>query len=351
MSTIELRIGILGCGVIAPAHIDSYRLIDSVQVVAVCDVNQQRIDQLKERYPDLLFATYTDYRALLADPAIDAVSVCTDHASHEAIVLAALAAGKHLICEKPLTTTVDSVQRMVRAANASPLVVAGVFQHRFDPVFRALRAAIDGQHFGRPLLLTVRHRCLRTADYYTSDAWRGTWAGEGGSLLINQSIHYVDIAQWLMGGVRSVQAQIANLGHSGVIETEDTATLAIEYANGALGTLVATTASHHGWQSIVELTGTDGSVAIVDGAVAECSHRDPQVAEAVRARLTEIPAVDGVAGAKIYYGTSHPAQLADFVAAIRERRPPFVSLADAAPAVNLVLAAYASARSGMRVTL
>lgn len=352
MTHSPLNIGIIGCGVIAPAHIESYLQIPGVRIAGLCDLKPERMEQLLGRYPDLQAECFTSHADLLASGTVDVVSVCTDHASHEDIACAALSAGKHVICEKALTISHDSLDRMLQAADRAPeLASAGILQHRFDPIFRAVKAILDKGALGKVLTASVQHNCFRPETYYLEDAWRGSWAGEGGSLLINQSIHYLDILQWLMGGAASVQAHVANLGHEGVIETEDTAAISLAFRNGALGTFAATSASHHDWKNAFQIVGSDGEIRIRDGHVTDCFHRDPETHERISRRLNAEEEEEGVDGAKIYYGSSHPAQIADFVDAIRQRRKPFVGFPDAAEAVRLVLAVYESNRTDSRVVL
>jgi predicted dehydrogenase len=347
----NLHVGIIGCGVIAPSHIDSYLALEGVEVVAICDLLPARMEAISARYPDSSFRHIGSASQLLADPDIGVVSVCTDHASHEELVLQAIAAGKHVICEKALTTNLESLKRMGSAAAAAKVVSAGIFQHRFDPVYRVVKDILEENLLGRLLTISAQHQCWRPESYYRSDAWRGTWAGEGGSLLINQSIHFLDILQWVSGGVASVAAHFANLGHQGVIETEDTAAVSLQLKNGALGSFCATSASHREWESAFQIVGTDGDIHIRNGKLDRSSHRSEETAASLHKRLTDFSPPEGVAGAKAYYGTSHPAQIRDFVEAIRSDQSPFVTIRDASEAVELVLAIYASGRSGKAVAL
>lgn len=346
-----LNVGIIGCGVIAPSHIDSYAALEGVRVRGVCDLLPQRIQAIRQRYPELQLEAYDSAERLLADPAIDAVSICTDHASHETLLLEAISAGKHVICEKALTINRDSLERMVSAATDAPVITAGILQHRFDPVYRVLREIIGEGLLGRLLTISAQHQCFRSNAYYQSDAWRGTWEGEGGSLLINQSIHFLDILQWVAGGVASVSGHTANLAHGGIIETEDNAAVSLVLKNGALGTFTATSGCHRTWECAFQVVGTEGDIHLMNGNLSRCGHRDPEIAEALEGRLTKLEEQQGVEGAKAYYGTSHPAQIRDFVEAIREQRKPFVDLADAREAVELVLAIYESGRLNRPISL
>ena len=341
----KVNVGIIGCGVIAPSHIESYRNLEGVRVVGVCDPVEERVRKIQDAYPELELAGYASLADLLAGSSVQAVSICTDHASHESLLLEALSAGCHVLCEKALTTNRASLERMLTAAKASDRVSAAVLQHRFDPINRELKRLLDDGALGRLLTVSCQHECFRERDYYSGDAWRGTWKFEGGSLLINQSIHFIDILQWLAGGVSGVEAATANLEHEGVIETEDTASLLLRLRNGGLGSFIATSGSHRRWDYAFQFVGSEGRVEIANGTLKTVSHRDPGIEAALTKALTELREGGGVSAAKDYYGSGHPAQVRDFIAAIREGRSPEVSFFDAREAMEIVFAAYASAGS------
>lgn len=339
----DVNVGIIGCGVIAPSHIESYRNLEGVRLAGVCDPVSDRVRKIQAAYPELELAGYASLEELLSGEAIDAVSICTDHASHEALFLEALAAGCHVLCEKALTTSPASLERMLAAAEASDRVSAAVLQHRFDPINLELKRLLDAKALGRLLTVSCQHQCFRERTYYSGDAWRGTWEFEGGSLLINQSIHFLDILQWLAGGVDGVEAATANLEHEGVIETEDTASLLLRLRTGGLGSFVATSGSHRRWDYAFQFVGSEGLVEIFNGTLKRVSHRDPETEAAIRKALSNLQEDGGVSAAKDYYGSGHPAQVRDFVGAIREGRLPRVSFADAREALEIVFAAYAAA--------
>ena len=343
MNPPVVRVAVIGCGVISELHLQCFTRAPGARVVAVCDLREERARAAAERFGVPRFTTRA--RELFDDPGVDAVSICTDHASHAALACAALAAGKHVLCEKSLARTAADLRRMLAAAAARPdLVAAGVFQHRFEPLPRALRALIADGAFGTLLTASGALHCLRDASYFRKDAWRGTVRGEGGSVLINQSIHYFDLLLWIAGGAEGVRAFSANLGHRGVIETEDTVSLALRLRGGALGSFVATSASHLGWRSSLSFCGTKGSAVIRDDRLAELELDDPARTRAVRARIEKAVAHDRAFPlGKGYYGPGHQAQIRDFVRAVRTRTAPFVSFADAAETDRFVFEAYRSA--------
>ena len=340
----KVRVAVIGCGVISELHLRCYAHNPAAKVVAVCDLLPERARAAAERAPGARWTTRA--AEVFADPEVDAVSICTDHASHAALACAALAAGKHVLCEKSLARTAADLRRMLAAAAARPeLVAAGVFQHRFEPLPRVLRDLVAEGAFGRLLTASGSLHCFRGDDYFRKDAWRGTLRGEGGSALINQSIHYFDLLLWIAGGADAARAFSANLGHEGVIETEDTISVALRLRNGAVGSFVATNASHLRWRSALSFQGTAGGAEVRDDALASLELADKAAERRVRARIDRALAAAGRAfpKGKDYYGPGHQAQIDDFVRAVRTGSRPYVTFADAAESDALVFAAYASA--------
>ncbi len=345
----KLNVAVIGCGVIAPTHIESYQMIPGVKVKWLCDLVPAKAKKLAEKYG--VDYVSTDLKEVLLDPELDAVSICTDHADHAPSVIAALKAGKHVLCEKALSSSFEGLAKMLAEGKKHPKqVFGGVFQHRFDGVYPYLRKLIADGAFGKMLTANLQVACLRTDAYYKADKWRGTWAQEGGSVLINQAIHFVDLLGWMMGGVESVSASYANLGHKKTIETEDTATASLIFKSGALGSISATSASHIEWESTFTLFGTEGSVDVRTGVVTRIAFKDAKLQKAVEKAISKIKDADHKAG-KAYYGPSHPALILDFVKAVRGEKPYFIPACEAAPAVDLVLSIYKSHDEGKRVKL
>ena len=347
----QIKVGIIGCGVIAPCHIGSYLKLPEVRVVHLCDKVPAKAEKLAKEYG--IGKVSQDYKELLADPEVDAVSNCTDHASHSQIAVDALNAGKHVICEKSLASSKEKLDAMLEAARRHPgLVFSGVFQHRFDLGYNYVRKIIADGVFGRMLTANLNVLCLRTNEYYNADAWRGTWAEEGGAVLINQSIHFIDMISWLMGGVESVAACYANLNHQGVIECEDTAAAALVYKNGALGTISATSASPIAWEPTMSFNGTAGSMDVRNGELLRIDFKDKALEEKIRSGFQEIKEEgESLIKSKDYYGYGHPQQMDNFIKAIREGSPLKVSVESAAHAPDIVLSIYESHNTGKRVRI
>lgn len=342
-----VKCGIIGCGVIAPTHIEGYQRLDNACVVHISDLIPERMTALGDKYG--IAKRSQDYRDLLADPEVELVSVCTDHASHAQIVKDVLEAGKHVICEKSAARVPEDIHTMLNAAKAHPeLVASGIFQHRFETHNIVLRDMLNSGKFGKLLAVNLHFCCRRTADYYIKDAWRGTFAGEGGGVLINQAIHHLDQLRFLFGDIEAVTAKTANLTHQGVIEVEDTAFFLLEFTSGVNAVVMATNSSVRNWNSKLMVEGELASLFYENEKCSSVEALTPELAKEIEDALSDEREKATVSG-KSYYGSGHTNQLADVVNAIEEGRKPFVTLEEACMSSLMVLSVYESAKSGCRV--
>lgn len=339
----KVRVAVIGCGVIGPLHIECYQSLADVEITWLCDSNLERAKAAAEKFG---IEKWTgDAEEVLSADDVDAVSICTDHASHASLVESALDHGKDVICEKALAQNRINLDRILRAAERHPTrIFSGIFQHRFDPVNREMRAILSEGKLGTLLTAGIQLRCYRSNEYYDNDDWRGTWEYEGGSVLINQAIHYIDQLIWLTGGSEKVVGMISNITHKNVIETEDTAAAVLKLRCGAIGTIEATCSSNMNWEATMSFHGTDGSVDIRDDKVEKLVFKDKEVEKAILARLSEAISPKGAEAGKAYYGTGHLAQIDDFIDAVRNRRPPYVTGQSAAETVSTVFDIYDSGR-------
>jgi UDP-N-acetyl-2-amino-2-deoxyglucuronate dehydrogenase len=346
----EIRVGIIGCGVVAPTHVACFQQHPGVTVAWACDLIESKAHALAARYG--IARVTTRFADVVSDAGVDLISICTDHASHAPIAIAALRAGKHVLCEKALAHTSEALSEMLAAGAARPdLVFAGVFQHRFDAINQRVRELILAGALGRMLTAGVQMRCLRTEAYYRADAWRGTWEHEGGAVLINQAIHYIDLLSWMMGGAQRVTAMHANLTHGDSLEAEDTAVAAITFASGALGTIEATCSSHIDWEPTLHFHGARGSIELRHDRPVKVLFAAPGETARVQAELSACQGAVVAGPGKSYYGSGHDPQIADVLEAIRAKRAPFVTARSAAETVELVLGLYRSFRVGQPVAL
>ena len=199
-----------------------------------------------------------DLDELLADPAVDAVTICTPHPLHAAQAIAAAEAGRHVVVEKPMALNAAEADAMIAAAERAGVVLSVISQRRWYPAARRVKAAIDEGRIGRPALGIVEVLGWRGPEYYAMDPWRGTLAGEGGGVLVNQAVHQLDLACWFLGEAVEVDGWTANVNHP-EIEVEDTAVAVVRFASGAFGSIVASNSQRPGLHARVHVHGTSGA--------------------------------------------------------------------------------------------
>jgi len=347
----EIHVGLVGCGAVAPTHLYSYKGIEGCKVVAVCDLQLAKAQKLAAMFG--IPKAVSDFSQLLDDGDIDLIDICTDHASHSPLAVRALEAGKNVVCEKCLANNLANLDAMLAAHRNYPeLVFSGIFQHRHERANLVLKRLFDEGAFGTLMNASVFMCCLRPNSYY-DDYWHGKWDGEGGSLLITQVIHFIDLVNYFMGEPESVMALGGNLMHQGVIETEDNAGALVRYPNGVLCTISANSASaiDHNIRAAISIGGTKGHLELSAFKPAFYHFHDPraqQTMEELMATFTEETPPDPN---KPHYGGGHPAQLADVVAAVREQRPPLVTAEKASVTARLILSCYESMKTGKWISL
>ena len=339
-----VRFGLVGCGGISTQHIEAMNAVNGAQLVAVTSASADRAKATGEKWGVPWTAELDE---LLARDDVDAVAVTTPSGFHAEIALAALRRGKHVIVEKPLALSVADADELIAEGRRQDRLIAAVSQRRFEPVIQALQRAVAAGGLGRIALIVAESLNYRPQSYYDSAAWRGTRALDGG-VLMNQAIHEVDLVCWLGGPVASVAAHIATLGHR--MESEDTATVSLRFANGGLGEIVATTCATPGFEQEVRIYGDAGHARVVGELAVEWD------VPGIPAPTPEMldPGIDPATLSAPTWGTDsigHTRQYADFVAAIRVGRPPAIAGEDARPAIEVVTAAYESDRTGRTVVL
>jgi UDP-N-acetyl-2-amino-2-deoxyglucuronate dehydrogenase len=338
--------GIVGAGVIAETHAEAIAALPAARLMAVTDVEPEYAEAIAKAHGA---AVEPDLDALLARQDIDVVSVCVPSGLHADVGTKAAMAGKHLVVEKPIDVTLEAADRLIGAAHTAGVALTVISQHRFDPGLVELRRLLGDGALGRLVLGEASTKWYRTQAYYDSAAWRGTRALDGGSLM-NQGIHYVDLLLWCMGPVAEVTAVCSTQAHQ--IEVEDTALAIVKFTSGAVGTIVTSTAVIPGFAQRLEITGTDGTVVVEDGAIvrgASGARPGPAPGPATEPAAPADPATAADPAALATSG--HAAQIADLLAAIEENRAPSVTGEDGRDALEIVTAVYESAREGRTVTL
>jgi UDP-N-acetyl-2-amino-2-deoxyglucuronate dehydrogenase len=352
--TEKLRFGIIGCGVIGRLHAEAITSLPDAQLVAVADIIPERAQELAEKYH---VKPYSDFHEMLAREQLDVVDICTPSGQHGEEAILVMRSGRHVIVEKPMDISREAIEEMLRVQQEAGVKLAVISQHRFDPVTREVHDLVEEQAFGRLVLGNAAIPWWRSQAYYDSGAWRGTWELDGGGVLMNQSIHSIDLLQWLMGPVKSVFAYTDTMVHR--VETEDVAVAVLRFANGALGTISATTGAYPGASTRIEIYGDKGSAVIEDDQLSylhlardDSEEVGPYGAGAAkRAQRTQTADKSAAQDPAALAIRSHISQIADMMRAIRADSTPLLDGYGAKHPVEIILAIYESARTHQEVTL
>ncbi len=341
-----MKFGIIGAGMIAGIHAKAISAMSGGSLHSVFNHHAAKAEKLASEHG---VQAFSDFEVFLADPELEVVTVCTPSGAHFEPALAALHAGKHVICEKPLEVTTKRVDQLIAAAELTGKTLASVLNRRFTPAMDEFGCAVRENRLGRLTSASCYVKWFRDQAYYDSAPWRGTLALDGGGALMNQGVHAIDALIHLAGPVRSVQANVACLAHVG-IEVEDVGVAVVEFENGARGVIECSTCTwSKGGQPVrIQLSGTEGSVFLADEAfeVWDFMHAKPGDEEI---RSTSMK------GAAVGLGADNPASISylqhqrnfeEIVSAIRAGRPPATSATEARKAVAVIEAIYQSAADG-----
>ncbi|MEM4267925.1 MAG: Gfo/Idh/MocA family oxidoreductase [Candidatus Woesearchaeota archaeon] len=254
----KVNFAIIGCGSIVKKHIEAISLNEDARLLAVCDVKRERAISTASLGK---CSYYTKLEDILNDPLIDVVSICTPNNMHAEMVIKALEAGKHVLCEKPMALCVADADKIVEVNLRSGRSFFLVKQNRFNPPIVALKNAFNKELLGKVYLINSTVYWNRNENYYKNSDWRGKKSSEGGALF-TQASHFLDLMLYLGGKVKSVFAVMENFAHSG-IETEDTGIIVIRFIKGAIGTLQYTTAVYESnFEGTISVFGTKGTIKV-----------------------------------------------------------------------------------------
>jgi UDP-N-acetyl-2-amino-2-deoxyglucuronate dehydrogenase len=342
--TDKLGFGFIGAGAIAQFHARSVAASQGGRGIGVVSRTRATAEKFAAEH-GLGFAS-DDVAALLKQPGLDAVCITTPSALHLQPALAAIRAGKHLMIEKPLDSTVEGTDLILREAQRHGVRVGSIFQARFGDAARQIKSALDTGRFGRMVLASCYVKWFRSAEYYTG--WKGRLAEDGGGVIINQAIHGIDLLQWFVGMPVEVFAWATQRVHA--IESEDTCVAALKFGSGAFGSIEGTTATWPGWSRRIEICGENGSAVLEDDDIARWDFRDARPEdEKIRAMRESAQMGSGAAAPMNIKIEGHQRQIQDFIDGIRAKRPFFIEGVEARKAVALVRAIYDSAATGRPV--
>lgn len=339
-----LKFALVGCGRIAKRHSELLggNAIAGAALAAVCDLVEEKAVAIGRKFS---VPHFTDMHAMMQRTEVDAVVVLTESGLHARHVIELASYRKHIVVEKPMALTLRDADAMIQACDRAGIRLFVIKQNRFNVPVVKLREALEAGRFGRLVMGTVRVRWCRDQSYYDQDAWRGTWALDGG-VLTNQASHHIDLLEWIMGDVDSVYAIAAT--QLVKIEAENTAVVALRFANGALGVIEATTATRpKDLEGSISVLGEGGSVEIGGFAVNEMkvwafARPEPDDDLIMQKFSVNPPNV---------YGFGHQAYYEHVVDCILHDAPQLVDGLQGRRSLELINAIYESVETGREIAL
>lgn len=338
----KIRLALVGCGRIAKNHfaaIEQHK--DRIELVDVCDVDATALAQAVER------SAATGHRSLeslLAASAADLVVLTTPSGLHPDQTVQIAESGRHVMTEKPMATRWHDGLRMVRACDDASVRLFVVKQNRRNATLQLLKRAVEQKRFGRIYMVNINVFWTRPQEYYDSSSWRGTWEFDGGAFM-NQASHYVDLLDWLIGPIESVQAYTATLARD--IEVEDSGVMNIRWRSGALGSMNVTMLTYpKNLEGSITIIGEKGTVRVGGVAVNDIQHWEFEEAhpddDLVRTASYDTTSV---------YGFGHPLYYDNVIRVLRGEAEPETDGREGLKSLEVLIAAYLSARDGRRVAL
>jgi len=347
-----IKAAIVGCGKVGHTHASAYQDLDGSELIAVCDVSPDRASTYGEQYN---VQSYTNFEEMLEQASPDVVSVCTPHPLHADFIKKAAAHGVHVLTEKPLASDLRDCDAAIQSCEKNQVKLGVISQRRFYPPIHRMKQAIEEGKIGKPIVANMIVLGWRDEAYYQMDGWRGKWKTEGGGVLVNQTIHQLDLLLWLMGPIDELFGYWDNFNHP-YIEVDDTAAAVMRFRSGAVGQILVSNSQKPGFYGKIHVHGsngasvgaqTEGGSPFVAGLTTEV---DPPIND-----MWTIPGEEELLPAwqdedrkhaeefdtMTYY---HKLQIQDFLNAVANDKLPRVSGKEARRAVELFTAVYLSQR-------
>jgi len=346
----KLKIAIIGCGRIACKHIDA--IIQNkaeIELTAVCDVVEsnamsQKVEYIKAKGENIDVKVYRDYKEMLDEVDIDIVAIATESGYHPEISIYCMNKSKHVIVEKPMALSTQDADKMIECSRENKVKLCICHQNRFNETIQKLRAAVEGNKFGKLVNGTARILWNRDMGYYDQAPWRGTWTMDGGTLM-NQCIHNIDLLQWMMGAdVDTVYAQCGSFLRD--IEAEDFGAIIIRFKNGSIGIIEGSACVYPGnLEETLSIFGETGTVCL--GGIAVNKIETWRFADDMDTKPEILKQNQGDPDS--VYGIGHTPLYKDMIDAINMNREPLINGKQGKKAMAIILAAYKSSLTGLPV--
>ena len=327
------KFGIIGCGLISHVHAAAIASLPQAILVGVADNNPERAEAFAKQYS---VHAYENTTKLLEDPEIDIVCICTPSGFHAEGAQEALRHGKHVVLEKPMALTTESAKAVLELCKQHNRLLTVISQWRFAPSFVYAKQLLEEKKLGNLVMCSLRMKYWRDPTYYTESPWHGTKKFDGGGALMNQGIHGVDLLQYLIGNATVLKGRAKTMYHN--IEVEDTAAALLEFENGALGVIEASTCTYPGFDRRWEIHGDRGYMVMQEDSIRELM---------IDGAYVDVPQLESAAissaadPGKLEY-KNHAAQLQNLLDAICGKNSLRIGAEDGYRAVKLIEDVYIS---------
>lgn len=340
-----MKFAIIGCGRISTNHIKA-ATDNSLELVAVCDVLPQRMEDLLKKHNlhnDKTIKRYTDYKKMLKIEDITLAAIATESGKHAKIALDCLDSGVNVIIEKPMAMSMSEANLIVKKAADTGLKVSACHQNRFNLAVQEMHNAVISEKFGKISHGSVHVRWNRSSDYYTQAPWRGTWEEDGGCLM-NQCIHGIDLLRWMMNDdVLEVFGAIRRQHHD-YLEAEDVGVAVVKFKNGSVATIEGTTNVYpQNLEETLYLFGETGTVKLggkSTNSIDVWAFKSDSESKAGFHEETEN-----------VYGNGHSSLYKDVIKSIENNTQPYVDATAGKNALEVILAIYKSQKTGLPIRL
>jgi len=338
------KAGIIGCGTIFPMHAQSLKNIKAVKLAAVCDIKKGRAASRAKQYR---CNYYTNYKVMLCRERLDAVHICTPHYLHLPMVLEAAKRKTNILVEKPMGLNPAEAKKEIAAAKINNITLSTISQNRFNPGSQLVKKRIEDKSLGKLKAARLILSYHKPDSYYKKSDWKGRLSKEGGGVVIDQAIHYLDILRWLVPSpIDYVEASCHNRGHS-FIDVEDCAEGVIRFKNGFYVCFYLINYYSYDVDTRIQIDCEKARVHIVKDSAYIGYYSGKK--EKAQPRSDEY--IDYGDGVKDYWGFCHFNQIRDFYEALRAGRKPAITGEDALKTQELVWAIYESSKRNKRVYL
>lgn len=331
-SVKKFKAAVIGCGRISVMHFDGIARSPLVKLLACCDVDGEKAENAAKKYG---CKAYTDYKEMIEKERPDAVHICLPHYLHAPVAQYALNRGVNVLCEKPMTISLDDAEATVAKAKEKNLFYAVIFQCRYNAASQLVKRYAQNGALGKILCVSSILTWSRSDDYYSSSDWKGTWEKEGGGVVIDQAIHSIDLVNWLIDSpVKNVSVSMANRGHKKVV-VEDTADGLIEYENGVKYCFYCT--------NVFCVDEPIRITVIFERGKAVFTYDDALIYSATGEMIDKVEKdrdARAVEGGKEYWGFRHAEQIEKFYEALAGTRPLELSGEEALKTHRLICAIY-----------